>query len=59
MRYDQIAAIMGGFGAYIEKISDLKPVLAEAIASGLPAVINVRTDPDSGFAGMDLPWKIN
>jgi acetolactate synthase I/II/III large subunit len=59
MRYDQIAAIMGGFGAYIEKISDLKPVLAEAIASRLPAVINVRTDPDSGFAGMDLPWKIN
>jgi acetolactate synthase I/II/III large subunit len=58
-RYDLIAETLGGFGAYVETIKDLKPALEQAIASGLPAVINVRTDPDSGFAGMDLPWKIN
>jgi len=59
LRFDQIAKTLGGFGAHIEKLEDLKPSLTEAMESGLPACINVRTDPESGFAGMDLPWKIN
>ena len=59
LRFDQIAETLGGFGAHIEKLEDLKPALAEAMSSGLPACINVRTDPESGFSGMDLPWKIN
>ena len=59
LRYDKIVNDMGGFGAYIEKLTDLKPALEEALASGKPACINVRTDPDAGFSGMDLPWKIN
>ncbi len=58
-RYDQLAATLGCFGANVEKLSDFKPAFEEAVSSGRPAVINVRTDPEGGFAGMDLPWKIN
>ena len=59
LRFDRIATALGGFGAYVEKLEDLKPTLAEALKSGFPACINVRTDPDSGFSGMNLPWDIN
>ncbi len=59
LRFDQIATILGGFGTHVEKLEDLKPALDAAMECGLPACINVRTDPESGFAGMDLPWKIN
>ncbi len=59
LRYDQIAATLGGYGALVEKLADLKTVFSEAVESGLPACINVLTDPESGFGGMDLPWKIN
>ncbi len=58
-RYDQIAETMGGFGIYIENITDFKPAFEEALSCGKPALINVRTNPDTGFSGMDLPWKIN
>jgi acetolactate synthase-1/2/3 large subunit len=58
-RYDQLAATLGCFGAHVEKLSDFKAAFEEAVSSGKPAVINVRTDPEGGFAGMDLPWKIN
>jgi len=57
-RYDRIAETLGGFGAHVEKLTDLKPALEKAIASGLPACINVSTDPETGFSGMDLPWEI-
>jgi acetolactate synthase I/II/III large subunit len=58
-RYDQIALTLGGFGTHVEKLSALRPALEEAMASGKPALINVRTDPEGGFSEMDLPWKIN
>lgn len=58
-RYDRIAETLGGEGAYVEKMAELRPALENALASGKPSCINVRTDPDSGFSGMDLPWKIN
>ncbi|OPL12321.1 MAG: hypothetical protein AVO34_07370 [Firmicutes bacterium ML8_F2] len=58
-RYDELARIMGGQGFYVEKIAELKPALEKAFASGKPSIINVRTDPDTGFSGMELPWKIN
>ena len=58
-RYDIIAKTLGGYGAYVEKLADLKPALEKALDSGLPSCINVKTNPDTGFSGMDLPWKIN
>ena len=59
LRFDRVAADLGGFGAHVENLDELKPALDQAINSGLPACINVRTDPESGFSGMELPWKIN
>ena len=58
-RYDLIAEALGGRGIFVEKLPALKPALEEALASKIPVCINVKTDPESGFTGMDLPWKIN
>ncbi len=59
LRFDQIATTLGGFGAHVENLDDLDRVLQEAFDSGLPACINVKTEPDTGCSSMDLPWKIN
>lgn len=34
-RYDLLAADLGGYGAYVEDISELKPAVEEAFAGGL------------------------
>jgi len=58
-RYDKIVEALGGFGAYVEKAADIKSTLELAIESGKPACINVRTNPEASFGGMDLPWPIH
>ncbi|MEW5783968.1 MAG: thiamine pyrophosphate-dependent enzyme [Bacillota bacterium] len=58
-RYDRMVEALGGFGIYVEKLGELKPALEKAFASGLPACVNVRTDPEAHFGGMDLPWPIH
>lgn len=40
-----IVEAMGGHGEKVEEIKDLTPALERAFSSGLPAVVNVRTDP--------------
>lgn len=59
LRYDHMVKALGGYGASVEKPADLGAALEEALNSGLPSCINVKTSPDTGFSGMDLPWKIN
>lgn len=59
VRYDRMVEALGGHGARVDEAAALGPALKEALDSGLPSCINVRTDPDTGFSGMDLPWKIN
>lgn len=44
-RYDKVVEALGGYGEYVTKIEDIKPALARAAASGLPACINVEVDP--------------
>jgi acetolactate synthase-1/2/3 large subunit len=44
-RYDQVAEALGGHGEHVRTISELRPALDRALASGLPAVVNVQTDP--------------
>jgi len=43
VRYDLMATALGGFGAYVESVAEMKAALDRAMTSGLPAVINVRT----------------
>ena len=42
---ERVVQALGGYGEYVEKISDIKPALARAFASGLPACVNVEVDP--------------
>lgn len=43
--YERIVEALGGYGEYVEKPQDIRPALERAFASGVPACINVRTDP--------------
>ncbi|HEY7618292.1 MAG TPA: acetolactate synthase [Solirubrobacteraceae bacterium] len=44
-RYDQLVAALGGHGELVERPSDLRPALERAFSAGLPALVNVLTDP--------------
>lgn len=41
--FHKIAEATGGYGELVENAADLKPALERAFASGLPAVLNVKT----------------
>lgn len=45
-RYEKLAEMVGGFGAFVERPEDLRPALEAAVDAGRVAVVNVRTDPD-------------
>ncbi len=45
-RYDKVVEALGGHGELVERPEDVKPALARAFESGLPALVNVLTDPD-------------
>ena len=44
-RYDEVVKALGGHGELVEKPEELRPALDRAFASGLPACVNVLTDP--------------
>ena len=44
-RYDQVVTALGGAGETVEHPADLGPALDRAFASGVPYLVNVRTDP--------------
>jgi acetolactate synthase-1/2/3 large subunit len=51
VRYDKYAQSLGAHGEMVTEIEDIKPALQRAFDSGLPAVVDVRTDPAAlGFA---------
>jgi acetolactate synthase-1/2/3 large subunit len=45
-RYDQVVAALGGHGELVERPGDLRPALDRAFSAGVPALVNVLTDPD-------------
>lgn len=45
-RYDKVVEALGGHGELVERPDELKPALERAFESGLPALVNVLTDPD-------------
>ena len=47
VEFDKIAKAMGGNGETVTDIKKLEPALKRAFKSNLPAVINVKTDPDA------------
>jgi acetolactate synthase-1/2/3 large subunit len=45
-RYDQMVEALGGHGELVERPDQLRPALDRAFSAGLPALVNVLTDPD-------------
>ncbi len=45
-RYDQVVAALGGHGELVERPDELRPALERAFTAGVPALVNVLTDPD-------------
>jgi len=58
-RYDQVARGFGCHGAFVERLEDIGPAVAEALASGKPACINLITDLEAVFGdtGASQPKK--
>lgn len=58
-RFDQFVASMGGHGEFVEATGDIQPAIRRALASRRTAVVQVRTDQQSGIkypplSGMEL-----
>jgi acetolactate synthase-1/2/3 large subunit len=49
-RYDQVAQAMGCHGELVDELSELRPALERAVASGKPALIQVMVDPMNNLA---------
>lgn len=45
VRYDKYAESLGAYGELVTEPEEIKPALKRAFDSGLPAVLDVRTDP--------------
>ncbi len=48
-RYDAVVRALGGHGELVSAPAELRPALERAFASGLPAVVNVLTDPTVAY----------
>jgi len=48
-RYDEVVRALGGHGELVSTPAELRPALERALGSGLPAVVNVLTDPDVAY----------
>ena len=48
-RYDEVVRALGGAGETITRPADIGPALDRALASGVPYVVNVVTDPDDVY----------
>jgi len=56
-RYDELARSLGGHGEFVERVEEIAPAIQRAFDAGLPAVINVHTDPEQrSTAVAGLPW---
>ena len=44
-KFEEMAIAMGGHGEAVFEPKDIRPALERALDSGVPAIVNVRTDP--------------
>jgi thiamine pyrophosphate-dependent acetolactate synthase large subunit-like protein len=45
-RYDRVVEALGGHGELVSQPAELRPALDRAFAAGVPALVNVLTDPE-------------
>ena len=48
-RYDEVVRALGGHGELVASPAQLRPALDRAFSAGLPAVVNVLTDPTVAY----------
>lgn len=48
-RYDEVVRALGGHGELVSTPAELRPALQRAFTCGLPAVVNVLTDPTVAY----------
>ena len=48
-RYDEVVRALGGHGELVSTPGELRPALERALGCGLPAVVNVLTDPSVAY----------
>ena len=48
-RYDRVVEALGGHGALVRTPQELRPALERAFSAGLPALVNVLTDPSIAY----------
>ncbi len=48
-RYDQVVTALGGAGELVVSAADIAPALRRGLASGVPYLVNVVTDPDDAY----------
>jgi acetolactate synthase-1/2/3 large subunit len=48
-RYDQVVEALGGQGELVSQPAELRPALDRAFAAGVPALVNVLTDPEVAY----------
>jgi acetolactate synthase-1/2/3 large subunit len=57
VRYDKYAESLGAYGELVTEPDEIQPALRRAFASGVPAVLDVRTDPTAlnfaNYRGVD------
>jgi acetolactate synthase-1/2/3 large subunit len=46
-RYDRMVEALGGHGEYVERAEDIRPAIERAMASGKPALVNVKIGASS------------
>ncbi|OGO02171.1 MAG: acetolactate synthase large subunit [Chloroflexi bacterium RBG_13_52_14] len=54
VRYDQLAQALGCYGERVTKPAQIRPALKRAVASGLPAVLDVVVDAEVNLVPPDL-----
>jgi len=52
VRYDQVVQALGGHGEFVESGDEIKPAIERALASGVPACVNVMVDPKPKSPGL-------
>jgi acetolactate synthase-1/2/3 large subunit len=48
-RYDEIARALGGHGEMVTESAQIGPAIDRAFAAGVPALVNVLTDPEDAY----------
>jgi acetolactate synthase-1/2/3 large subunit len=53
-RYDEVVTALGGYGELVERPDEIGPAIDRALDAGVPALVNVLTDPEDVYPRSSL-----